>query len=252
MIKGLDVFRRHFEGYSNRYVLIGGVAASLAMEDVGLDFRLTKDLDIVLVVEAMDAEFGRHFWQFIEDGGYGIRERSEGAPQFYRFQKPQNPDFPVMLELFSRIPDGLTLTEDTHLTPIPIDEAVSSLSAILLDEAYYNFILAGTHVTDGIAWVREDRLIPLKANAWLDMSESVAKGEVIDSKKIRKHLLDVIRLSQLFTTETRIDLPTQVAEDLKHFLALMLHEKVDMKSLGLGKSDLPTVVERIRGAYGLA
>jgi len=36
MIKGLDVFRRHFEGYSNRYVLIGGVAASLAMEDVGL------------------------------------------------------------------------------------------------------------------------------------------------------------------------------------------------------------------------
>lgn len=50
MIKGLDVFRRHFEHYTDRYVLIGGVAATLAMEEAGLDFRATKDaltLDVV-------------------------------------------------------------------------------------------------------------------------------------------------------------------------------------------------------------
>ena len=63
MIKGLDVFRHHFEHYAHRYVLIGGVAATLAMEEAGLDFRATKDIDLVLVVEAMDVEFGQHFWQ---------------------------------------------------------------------------------------------------------------------------------------------------------------------------------------------
>ena len=111
MIKGLDVFRRHFEHYTDRYVLIGGVAATLAMEEAGLDFRATKDIDLVLVVEAMDVEFGQHFWQFVMDGGYQVRERSEGKPHFYRFQKPMNLSFPVMLELFSRMPDGLVLSQ---------------------------------------------------------------------------------------------------------------------------------------------
>lgn len=80
MIKGLDIFRQHFAQYTDRYVLIGGVAASLAMEEAGLEFRATKDIDLVLVVEAMDAEFGQHFWQFIQDGGYEIRERSGDKP----------------------------------------------------------------------------------------------------------------------------------------------------------------------------
>lgn len=252
MIKGLDVFRLHFAQYTDRYVLIGGVAATLAMEEAGLDFRATKDIDLVLVVEVMDAEFGQHFWQFIQDGGYEIRERSGGKPQFYRFQKPTNPSFPVMLELFSRIPDGLALSADTHLTPIPIDEAVSSLSAILLDNDYYAFILAGTNVTGDIAWVGPDRLIPLKANAWLDLSERVAQGEAIDSQKVRKHLHDVLRLSQLLAPTTRIDLPARVADDLNRFLGLMVQEKVDMKTLGLGQTKLPTIADRIREAYGIA
>lgn len=58
MIQGLDTFRVHFAQFADRYVLIGGVAASLAMEDAGLDFRATKDLDMVLVVVAIDM----HFW----------------------------------------------------------------------------------------------------------------------------------------------------------------------------------------------
>jgi len=45
------------------------------------------------------------------DGGYQVRERSEGKPHFYRFQKPMNLSFPVMLELFSRMPDGLVLSQ---------------------------------------------------------------------------------------------------------------------------------------------
>ena len=221
------------------------------MEEAGLDFRATKDLDMVLVIEAMDAEFGQHFWQFVQAGRYATRERSSGKPQFYRFQKPAEPNYPAMLELFSRSPDGLVLAADAHLTPIPIDEAVSSLSAILLDADYYAFIMAGANVLNGIACVGTDRLIPLKANAWLDLRERVAKGEPVDARNVRKHLLDVVRLSQLLAPDMRIAVPTRVAADMTQFLALMEQEAVDMKTLGLGQMRLPTVADRIRVAYGL-
>jgi len=37
-------------------------AATLAMEEAGLEFRATKDLDIVLHIEALNAEFATAFW----------------------------------------------------------------------------------------------------------------------------------------------------------------------------------------------
>ena len=45
MVKGLDVFRKFFATHAGEYVLIGGTAASLAMEEAGLEFRSTKDLE---------------------------------------------------------------------------------------------------------------------------------------------------------------------------------------------------------------
>jgi len=48
MVNGLDRFQAHFAAYTDRYVLIGGTASSLAMEELGGSFRVTKDLDIVL------------------------------------------------------------------------------------------------------------------------------------------------------------------------------------------------------------
>ena len=56
MVKGIDQFKVHFEGFSDRYVLIGGAACFLALDEAGLDFRVTKDLDIVLCVEAVTTD----------------------------------------------------------------------------------------------------------------------------------------------------------------------------------------------------
>ena len=130
MVKGLDIFKAHFAGFADRYVLIGGTACDLAMTEAGLDFRATKDLDIVLCVEAMDTEFAESFWKFVKDGGYQIQQKSTGQKQFYRFQKPTDERYPFMLELFARRPDVLKLADESHLTPIPVSEDVSSLSRI--------------------------------------------------------------------------------------------------------------------------
>jgi hypothetical protein len=170
---------------------------------------------------------------------------------FYRFQKPGDERFPVMLELFCRAPDGIKLAEGSHLTPIPIDEAVASLSAILLDDAYYEFVLAGRKEVDGLPWVGEDRLIPLKASAWLDLSERQAKGEHVDTKNIRKHANDVMRLSQLLAPEIRIPVAARIAEDLNRFLdGIEADRSIDPKSIKLNNT-VAEIAGRIAQAYEL-
>lgn len=61
MIIGMDVFREHFKGFSDQYVLIGGSASDLVMNEAGAAFRATKDLDIVLCIEAFDTDFAEAF-----------------------------------------------------------------------------------------------------------------------------------------------------------------------------------------------
>lgn len=252
MVRGLDVFRQYFAGHADQFVLIGGTAATLTMEEAGLEFRATKDLDIVLHIEALKPAFGEVFWNFIEAGRYAHREVSHSnKPVFYRFNKPADERFPVMLELFCRVPDGIKLAAGSHLTPIPIDEAVASLSAILLDDAYYAFILAGRRQVDGLPWVGEDRLIPLKASAWLDLSRRQAQGEKVDTKNIRKHANDVLRLAQLLAPDSRIEVAARIAGDLDRFLvAIRSDRSIDSKSLGLSGS-IAEIVERIARAYNL-
>lgn len=250
MVKGLDVFQKHFADHPGQFILIGGTAATVAMELAGLDFRATKDLDIVLHIEALTPAFGEIFWSFIESGKYEIREASDtGKPVLYRFQKPADTSFPFMLELFCRSPDGIRLAEGSRLTPIPFDDVVSSLSAILLDDAYYNFILAGRRESGGLTWIGEDRLIPLKAHAWLDLSSRKDRGEPVDSKNIRKHGNDVIRLSQLLSPDTRITLPMTVAADLDRFLRNLVSDGTyNPSSLGLD-NPLDEIAHRIAQAY---
>ncbi len=70
-----------------------------------------------------------------------------------------------MIEFFSRAPDTLSPFIGGHLTPIPIDEEISSLSAILMNEDYYSLILKEKREEDGICFASAECLIPLKARA---------------------------------------------------------------------------------------
>ncbi len=53
MVIGLGMFRSHFAPFKDHYLLIGGTACAVLMQDSGLDFRSTKDLDIVLYKVSM-------------------------------------------------------------------------------------------------------------------------------------------------------------------------------------------------------
>jgi len=249
VVRGLDTFRQHFAEHGDHYVLIGGVAASLVMEAAGLEFRATKDLDIVLVVEVLDAQFGRHLWQFIEDGGYEVRQTSEGVPRLYRFIKPARPEYPAMLELFSRQPDGIALAEGAVLTPIPIDEVVSSLSAILMDGEAYAFLLDGRIEIGGLRIVGADRLVPLKAAAWLDLEDRAGRGDRIDRRDVRKHLNDVLRLAQLLGGADRVRLPAGLAMRFTEFLRRAAQVSVNIESLKIAGGSQAEILELLRVVY---
>ena len=112
--------------------------------------------------------------------------KSTGNAQFYRFASPKSKEYPYMIEIFSRNPDFIILEDDAVLTPLPIDDEISSLSAILLNEAYYELLKTGQMMVDGIPVLSPTCLIPFKAKAWLDLKERKLNGEQVDSKNIKK------------------------------------------------------------------
>ena len=218
MVRGIDLFRERFRAFEGSFVLIGGAACDDWFSTVGLVFRGTKDLDIVLIIEVLAPEAIRAVRQFVEDGGYEIRERTEGIPVLYRFSKPKNEQFPFMLEFFSRKPDGLQLGEDQKIIPIPAGAEQHSLSALLLDDAYYQLIQKHHVVHDGLPFATATSLIPLKAYAWLNLTKQKAAGGDVDSKNISKHRNDVFRLAGTLPGEAGPALPSSIKDDLISFL----------------------------------
>ena len=57
MVRGIESFRDWFHDYEDQYVIIGGTACDLLMTEEGLDFRATKDIDMVLIIEISNADY---------------------------------------------------------------------------------------------------------------------------------------------------------------------------------------------------
>lgn len=218
MVVGIDKFREHFAGYEEQYALIGGTACDLLFADAGIDFRATKDFDMVLCVEVVDETFAAAFASFLESGGYEARQKSDGHREYFRFHKPSDHAYPYMIELFSRKPGGIDIPDDHVYTKVPVDEDDLSLSAILLDEHYYAALQTSRTVLDGISLLTEELLIPFKAKAYLDLTKRKGDGERISDKQINKHRNDVFRLAQLLPANLRVDISEPIRDDFQEFL----------------------------------
>lgn len=253
-MKGLDKFAEHFKDNADQYIVIGGAACDDLFEEQGLAFRATKDIDLVLVVEALNDSFIEHFWDFIRTGKY---ERNEAAEekQYYRFINPETEDFPVQLELFSRTPDVIQEKEDMRFTTIPTDEDISSLSAILMDDEYYKFTLAHTEKNGILNRADDLALICLKAKAFVDLSERKAAGERIDSKQIKKHKNDVFRITATLPGDRQIELPENILSDITSFIERMEENTPDtapmLKAMGIGAIKAEDLIGQLKITFNL-
>lgn len=246
------MFKKYFEQYPNNYIIIGGTACDIIIDEAGFVPRATKDIDIILVVEALSSDFVKQFWKFINDGKYQQREKSNDEREYFRFVKPANIEFPHQLELFSRAPDVIVLEEEAHLTPIPVDDNLSSLSAILLNKDYYQYIIEHSQVEDGLHHANIEALICLKARAFLDIKERIDNGSKEDAKQLKKHNADVFRLAVMLTPKSEFDLPKTIQEHINHFTKLTssdLPDKAIFKEMGLSTIDPQNVFEQFKKSF---
>ena len=250
MVRGVEIFKEHFSKYTGQYVFIGGPACDIILGKIGVDFRATKDLDVVLLIEALDRNFVEDFIHFVEEGGYQHVKKGTSDNQFYRFEKPAQPQFPYMIELFSRKPDALS-EFDIRLAPIHVSDDVISLSAILLDEEYCVLLQEGVVEVDGISVLDLAYLVLFKMKAWLDLSARKMAGEKIDSKNIKKHKNDVFRLAANMDKNVKLTIPDAVREDVKRFMDEAEKEPVDLKNLGIKNIAYEEILNVIYRCYRL-
>lgn len=256
MVRGLDTFREYFRNYADNYVIIGGTACNEVIADKGFRPRATKDIDTILIAEALNDEFVEHFWEFIKAGKYSLWQTMSGKTQFYRFINPELENFPMQIELFSRKPDIIQVPEGSHLTPIPVGEDLSSLSAILLDDDYYNYAVTHTVVLDNLHFIDRDAIILLKAMAYINNYNRKGKGESVRSEEITKHKNDIFRIISTYTAEDKINISKTIKCDLRTFLTIVekdgLATKALSKDLGLGvEISLEQFVNQFKNLFGL-
>ncbi len=255
MVKGIDIFRDFFKDYNSHFILIGGAACHLWADNLGIDFRTTKDLDIVIVVEKLSKDFVRHFWDFVKNGGYSNKQKSINRKNYYRFHSPSNKNYPYMLELFSRKPDILEISKNQNLIPLPVNDDLSSLSAILMNDDYYNLILEQRTIINKIPTLSHLALICLKSQAYIDLTKMKKEGKKVDSHDIKKHKNDVFRLAFTLVPENRIELPELIKQNIKLFISKMEKNPPDVKQLakemGLPPMKFENILQSLKESFNL-
>lgn len=210
---GFDHFCNYLSGLEHLYVIIGGGAASILMEDEGLEFRATKDVD--LVVLSRSDELNTRILFYVKDGGYQTKEATEGSPRYYRFREPNKKECPVLIEVFARNELNLDLLDGQYIIPIH-DNSVERLSAILLDDEYFELIQKNLVTSQsGIPLINALANICLKARAHRELFDRKSQGDTtVDDKTVQKHLKDIWRLAAILTGEEKIRLIGQPLKDV--------------------------------------
>lgn len=231
MVVGMELFRDKLKGFEDCYTVIGGAACDILMSEADIDFRLTKDIDMILILEDKKAEFAKTFWEFIKEGEYKCGWKNSDEMHFYRFTEPKS-GYPAMIELFSRKP-GYHLDVEEGIIPIHIDDDTSSLSAILLNDDFYNFMLEGRKIVAGVSVLAENYIIPFKMYAWLDLKRRKEAGEHVNERDYKKHKNDVFRLLQIVNTDEKVSASGLVRESVERFLGEIEKEQIRVEQLGL-------------------
>lgn len=235
MVNGLDIFAEKLKAYADNFIIVGWTACSLEMNDAGINFRATNNIDMIVIVEDLSADFGKAFWNFIKDGRYEFW-KSEETTHFFRFLNPKNSSYPKMIKLFSRKQDWIPDDMVGKYTKIVVNDEISSLSAILLDDEYYRFLKEGAEIVNDLPVLKPIYLIAFKAKAHVDLTRKHSEGQHINERDLKKHKNDILRLVQLLNPNETIKVAESVKIDMQNFFDLIEKENMDMKVLRLNYS----------------
>ena len=247
MVTGMESFVQKFRDYTDCYTIIGGTACEILMTEADTEFRATRDIDMVLIMEARYREFAKVFWEYILEGQYIFGWKNSDKVHFYRFTEPVQ-GYPYMIELFSREPDYMEPVP-AGIIPLHIDDDTSSLSAILLNDDYYQFMLSGRRTVSGVSVLDAEHLIPFKMYAWLDLKDRKAKGEHVNERDLKKHKYDVFRLLQIADRGVQTKVSGLVRQNTERFLSEIETEDIPFRQLGL-PFEMDEALGYLKALYG--
>lgn len=257
-MKGIDKIRQYLGKYKRSYVIIGGTACNLNLEDASMRGRATKDIDMIVVCEAITSDYLKSFWNFIKAGGYTTwQAKAEDNSQryFYRFVNPTDKTFPSYIELFTRKPDAIYLPENVYIAHISAPEDLSSISAILMDDDYYNYAVSHAVELDGVQVIDRDALIVLKIKAYLNNIRRKESGQSVQSDDIDKHKRDVYRIAHILTPADHFSAPDSIKKDILAFLQKIENDPINTKAISqfmrVPEITQEKFVEILRIAYSL-
>lgn len=241
-MQGLDKFREYMSGFRSHYVVIGGLATVLTLVDRGLPARATKDVDMIIICQPETKFYMKRFWEFIKAGGYKLwkpDDKEETRPCFYRFVRPESRDFPSQIELFSKVPEYVEVPDDVHIVHIPMEDYTSSFSAIIMDEAYYDFAISHSQIVGDLRILNAEALIVLKAVAYMENLRRKEAGIAVDQKNIDKHKKDIYRLAYVFDGSERFEVNDTIKEQLRAFVLEVEKNPIDSKNMLRGQAIPP-------------
>lgn len=257
MVIGIEKFKEAFADYVDNYVIIGGTACDFVLRDTTMRPRATDDINMILIVEKMTPEFGTAFWNFIKEGEYSNGQRKRGEDktpvyELYRFENPKG-GYPVKIELLSRHSDLLgEPSSGFHIEPIPFEEEVSSLSAIMMDDDFYELTIENSFIEDGLRIASPAALICLKAKAFLNLRTEKAAGRIVNSKDIKKHRNDVLKLIATASFPEPIIVSLSVRNSIEQYAAAiteMLPSKSLEDALDRNSDDIVAFIEVLKGSF---
>ncbi len=251
-MENTEKIREYLGEFKSSYVIIGGTATNLNLELHGERGRSTKDIDMIVVCEAVSREYLQSFWKFIKAGGYQtwqVKNEEGGQRCFYRFVNPADLAFPAYIELFSRNPGVVELPEDAHLVHISNEEYLSSFSAILMDDEYYDYAVSHAIEINGVMSLDVPALIVLKAKAYLNNRQRKLEGSEVQNDDIVKHKKDVYRLSMVLPEDDVYEVCYSIKNDLNRFCELVLEEPINGKAIskymGLPEKSMEELVRQL-------
>lgn len=215
MIQGIATFTEYFKDNNEDYVVIGGLATAMVMNDLGFIARATKDIDLVVITKENEV-FLKKILSFIEIAGYKTKQRTnnDSRHNLFRFLDSEDKSYPEQIELFAIHNSDSEILKDSHIIPIETPEYYTYLSAILLDTDYFNLLLQHTNHIDGLHVATPEALIPLKIHAYLNLS-------LDKNPDAKKHFNDVIRLAPLLDDQSTVILVGKPKEDFIRFLPML-------------------------------
>ena len=251
MVKGLETFRKAMQPYKEHFVIIGGTACDIRLTGTAMIPRATDDIDIIVVIDRLTDEFVTAIWRFVKDGNYkpGKRTSKQGQSVYalYRFiLQDDSLDYPKKIEILSRHSDLLEEPSDFHIEPIPDDEN-HSLSAIIMDDDFYDFTIHQANEEDGLMVANNLALIVLKMNAYLNLLAERAAGHQVNSDDIKKHRSDVLKLVAAGIYPEPVKVKAKFMSVLNDFLSEVPQHKQSLKdALGTTQEQIDAFLDVLR------